>query len=63
MKRWLIYGSIGFALLLAITLATGWLLTTPGGARWLLGAISRWASVEIDAQKITGRFSMSDWKD
>ena len=56
MKKWLKYGLIGFALLLGITLATGWLLTTPGGARWLLGAISHWASVEIDAEKVTGRF-------
>ncbi|HSB03718.1 MAG TPA: translocation/assembly module TamB domain-containing protein [Thermodesulfobacteriota bacterium] len=56
MKKWLKYGSIGFALLLGIAFATGWLLTTPAGARWLLGAISHWASVEIDARKITGRF-------
>ncbi len=56
MKKWLKYGSIGFALLLGITLAMGWLLTTPGGARWLLGAVSHWTSIEIDAEKITGRF-------
>lgn len=55
MRRW-------FILLLAIFLVTGgfvlgifWLLGTTGGARWMMGAISRWTPVKIDAEKLTGQ--------
>jgi translocation and assembly module TamB len=55
MRRWLKYGGIVFVILLGMVLAATWLLGTPGGTRWLLRGISYWASVDIKAEKITGR--------
>ena len=55
MRRWLKYGGMFFVILLGIVLAVSWLLGTPGGTRWFLRGISYWASVDIKAEKITGR--------
>ena len=50
MKRWLAYGLIFFLFLGALAWSVFWMLGTPGGARWLLGAVSRWTQVKINAE-------------
>jgi translocation and assembly module TamB len=55
MKRWLKYAIIVSVFLVGFTWATFWLLGTPEGARWLLGAISRWSPVKIEAERVSGR--------
>ena len=57
MKRWLACGLIFFLFLGALAWWLFWMLGTPGGARWLLGAVSRWTQVKINAEKVTGRIA------
>ena len=56
MKRFIIYGSLVMLLstVLGGELVLKWLLESPDGVRWLLGAVSRHTFVTISARTITG---------
>jgi len=55
MKHWLKYTIIVSVFLAGFAWATIWLLGTPEGARWLLRMVSRWSSVKIEAERVSGR--------
>jgi len=55
MRRWLKYAIIVSVFLVGFAWATIWLLGTSEGARWLLRMVSRWSSVKIEAERVSGR--------
>ncbi len=55
MRRWTILFILILLLVAAFLGSFYWLLTTPGGVRWVLSSISRWTSVRIETQKISGQ--------
>jgi translocation and assembly module TamB len=55
MKRWLKYAIVVSVFWVGFAWATIWLLGTTEGARWLLGVISRWSPVKIEAERVSGR--------
>jgi translocation and assembly module TamB len=57
MKRWLKYTITVCVFLAGFSWATIWLLGTPEGARWLLRMVSRWSSVKIETERVSGRIA------
>jgi translocation and assembly module TamB len=55
MRRWIILFLLILLLFIAFLGSLYWLMTTSGGARWVLTIISRWTPVTIEAQKISGQ--------
>jgi translocation and assembly module TamB len=55
MRRWFILGLVMLALIIGLAGSIYWLMGTTGGTRWLLGAISRWTPVKLEARKISGQ--------
>lgn len=55
MRRWFIFILVLFLIAAGLTLGAVWLLNTTEGARWLMGAISRATSLQIDAGEVGGQ--------
>jgi len=55
MRRWIILGLLILLLSVALIGSLYWLMGTAGGARWILTSISRWTSVKIEIQEVSGK--------
>jgi translocation and assembly module TamB len=58
MKRWIILGSVLFALLVAFfSWALYFLFWTPGGVHWLLRKVPQYSPLKIQVEQVTGRIA------
>lgn len=55
MRRLIVLFLLIFLLMIAFLGSLYWLMTTEEGARWVLANLSRWTSVRIEAEKISGQ--------